>query len=199
MRLRLRLILLVMAAAAARSQVVQIRVLATTDLHGNIYPYDYYTAKPAARGLAKIATLVARERTANTILVDCGDTIQGSALEFVHQTSIRDGRREGDPMMLAMNRMGYDAMAVGTHEVNYGLKNLEAASRDAKFTWLAANVENSRFAGHIIKEMAGVKVAIIGVTTPAIPAWEKAENYSGLSYRDAPAAVKRELAAIKAD
>src|SRR5713101_8395908 len=56
---------LILAAGAAPAQTVTIRVLATTDLHGNIYPYDYYAAKPAARGLAKIATLIARERAAN--------------------------------------------------------------------------------------------------------------------------------------
>src|SRR6266849_2705544 len=88
--------LVLVAAGCADGQsapgAVQIRVLATTDLHGNIYPYDYYTAKPAARGLAKIATLIAQERAANpnTLLVDCGDTIQGSPLESVHQGAVRD-------------------------------------------------------------------------------------------------------------
>src|SRR6266849_6150732 len=99
------LCLMLFAAGCAAGQTVQIRVLATTDLHGNIYPYDYYTAKPAARGLAKIATLIAQERAANpnTLLLDCGDTIQGSPLESVHQAAVRDGARSPDPMMLAMN------------------------------------------------------------------------------------------------
>src|SRR5262249_14366069 len=77
------LLAILLTAGFAAAQTVQIRVLATTDLHGNIYPYDYYLAKPAARGLAKIATLIAQERSANpnTILLDCGDTIQGAPLE----------------------------------------------------------------------------------------------------------------------
>src|SRR5258708_24973061 len=119
---RVRLWLILVAAGCAAGQTVQVRVLATTDLHGNIYPYDYYTAKPAARGLAKIATLIAQEREANpnTILLDCGDTIQGSPLEAVHQAAIRDGAQSPDPpkdpMMLAMNLLRYDAMAVRNHE-----------------------------------------------------------------------------------
>src|SRR5256885_989590 len=46
---------------AISAREVTVRVLATTDLHGNIFPYDYYTAKPMPRGLAKIATLIAQE------------------------------------------------------------------------------------------------------------------------------------------
>jgi len=73
----------VLLAGFASGQTVHIRVLATTDLHGNLFPYDYYNARPAPRGLAKIATLIEQERrdNPNTLLVDCGDTIQGSPLE----------------------------------------------------------------------------------------------------------------------
>ena len=73
---------------------VSISLLATTDLHGNLYPIDYYTDRPAPRGLAKIATLIARERLRNphTLLLDCGDTIQGTPLESVYQTIVRTGR-----------------------------------------------------------------------------------------------------------
>jgi 2',3'-cyclic-nucleotide 2'-phosphodiesterase / 3'-nucleotidase len=176
------------------AQTVHIRVLATTDLHGNLFPYDYYTAKPAPRGLAKIATLIAQERRdhPNTLLVDCGDTIQGSPLETVHQADIRNGATSADPMMLAMNALRYDAMTVGNHEFNYGRRNLEAARKTAHFPWLAANIEgDSGFVPYLVKTVAGVRIAIIGVTTPAIPAWEKAENYAGLRFTDPVAAVKK--------
>ena len=158
---------------------MNIRVLATTDLHGNLFPYDYYAAKPAPRGLAKIATLIAQERRdhPNTLLVDCGDTIQGSPLETVHQADIRRGLALPDPMMLAMNELHYDAMSVGNHEFNYGRTNLEAARKSKHFPWLAANIQGDPgFVPFIVKTVAGVRVAIIGVTTPAIPSWEKAEN-----------------------
>jgi 2',3'-cyclic-nucleotide 2'-phosphodiesterase/3'-nucleotidase len=177
----------IIAASPGFERTVTLRFLATTDLHGNIYPYDYYAARPAARGLAKISTLIARERAAqpNTLLLDCGDTIQGSPLEGVHQASIRSGGKDADPMMLAMNRLGYDAMAVGNHEFNYGRKNFEAARKDAKFPWLSANAVGwPAVQPYVIKTIAGVRVAVIGVTTPTVPAWEKEENYRGLRFTD---------------
>ena len=93
------LFLALFLAITAAAQSVTVRILATTDLHGNIYPYDYFTAKPAPRGLAKIATLIAQERNPNTLLIDCGDTIQGATLETVHQQTVRKGTKDPDPMM----------------------------------------------------------------------------------------------------
>ena len=93
-------------------------------------------------------------------------------------------------MMLAMNLLGYDAMAVGNHEYNFGLKNLDKARSDARFPWLSANTgvapggKEQHFDSYVVKTVAGVKVAIIGITTPAIPTWEKPENIG--AYRFLP-------------
>ncbi len=107
---------------------VQITVLGTTDLHGNIYPVDYYTNRPDNRGLAKVATLIrrARKENPNAVLVDSGDTIQGTPLEYFHN---KKNNTPPDPMMLAMNALAYDAMAVGNHEYNFGLKVLDKARK----------------------------------------------------------------------
>src|SRR5580704_17828107 len=107
-------------ASLAWGAEVKITLLATTDLHGNLFPYDYYTAQPAARGLAKIATLIqaARAENPNNLIIDCGDTIQGTPMEAVHQEYVQHGDAvppPPDPMMLAMNAIGYDAMVVGNH------------------------------------------------------------------------------------
>src|SRR3954470_20794448 len=121
--------------APARAQVT---ILSTTDLHGNIEPIDYYTNKSDNRGLAKAATLIKRIRkeSPNVLLIDSGDTIQGSPLESFHG---RKNNRPPDPMMLVMNSLNYDAMTVGNHEYNFGLKVLEKARSEAKFPWLSAN------------------------------------------------------------
>src|ERR1700682_2418207 len=106
MRILRSLVLACLCLLCTQAGHVKITLLATTDLHGNIYPYDYFNAKPAPRGLAKIATLIAAARAdnPNSILIDCGDTIQGTPLEYVHQRQIRGGRSErADPMMLSMN------------------------------------------------------------------------------------------------
>src|SRR5438445_13504262 len=65
---------------------VHITIMSTTDLHGNILPIDYYTNKPDARGLAKAATIIkrARKENPNLLLLDSGDTIQGTPLEYYH-------------------------------------------------------------------------------------------------------------------
>src|SRR5579862_6839381 len=135
--------LLVCVCLPLEAERVKLTVLATTDLHGNLLPLDYFTAQPANRGLAKIATLIRAARAANpdNLLIDCGDTIQGTPLEYVYQTFVRTGRLPlnlafsgapfaHDPMMVAMNALGYDAMVVGNHEFNFGLGNLDRARAD---------------------------------------------------------------------
>jgi len=208
-------VLLLLLAVTAPARTVRVSVLATTDLHGNLNPYDYFTAQAAARGLAKISKLVeaARAENPNSVLVDCGDTIQGSTLEGVYQYYVRNGRLAlglplkdklpVDPMMLAMNHMRYDAMVLGNHEFNYGLKNLDKARGEARFPWLSANTRvpagarTRPFEGYIIKSIDGVKVAIIGVTTPSVPMWEERENYRGYEFLPIVETVSRMVAEVK--
>ena len=194
---------LILAWLAACAEV-KIALLATTDLHGNLFPYDYYTAQPAARGLAKIATLIqtARAENPNNLLIDCGDTIQGTPMEAVYQEKGAPGL-DRDPMMLAMNAIGYDAMVVGNHEFNFGLKNLAKARADAQFPWISSNIEATSggtvkpFAPYFLKTVAGVKIAVIGVTTPMIPAWEAEEHYRGYRFESGVDAVRRSIAELR--
>ena len=200
------LLLALQPPAGPAAERVSVTVLATTDTHGNLLPYDYFTKQAAPRGLAAIATLVesVRRETKNTLLVDCGDTIQGSPLASVYEVERREGRtRDPEPMMLAMNALGYDAMAVGNHEYNFGLEALQAARASARFPWLSANTETGGavppFAPYLVKTVAGVKLAVIGLTTPVIPQWEKPEHIRGLSWLDPVTAVRRALAALEAE
>ena len=181
---------------------VQITILGTTDLHGNIDPIDYYTNKPDNRGIAKIATLIKRIRSEqpNVMLIDSGDTIQGSPLESFHG---RKNNAPPDPMMLVMNSLNYDSMTVGNHEYNFGLKVLEKARGEAKFPWLSANTydkskQQTHYKPYIVKEVAGVKIGILGVTTPGIPNWDNAPNYAGLEFHE-PVAEARKWVAILRD
>jgi 2',3'-cyclic-nucleotide 2'-phosphodiesterase/3'-nucleotidase len=188
------------AAPLAPADRVVVTVLATTDMHGHVYPYDYFTRRPAARGLAAAATLIAevRRETKNTLLVDCGDTIQGSPLTSVYQAARREGRTTApEPMTLAMSRIGYDAMVMGNHELNHGLASLAFARASASFPWLSANTRSTGavppFAPYLLKVVGGVKLAVIGVTTPAIPQWEKPENIAGLAFLDPLESVRQAL------
>jgi 2',3'-cyclic-nucleotide 2'-phosphodiesterase/3'-nucleotidase len=190
-------LLLGWVATTLSAERVRIRVLVTTDLHGYLLPWDYNTAQPAPRGLASIATLIheARAQNPNGLLIDCGDTIQGSPLEGVYQRSVRDHNNTApEPMIAAMNALGYDAMVVGNHEFNYGLKNLRLAQHQAKFPLLAANIRLSSaergFEPWVIKTVRGVKVAVVGLTTPGVPFWETAENYRGFSFEQGVEAAR---------
>ena len=200
-----RILTLLCVSVALPAQTARITILATADLHGHLLPYDYYTAKPANLGLAKIATLIERERALNphALLFDCGDTIQGSPLEAVYQHSVR---RNGtavppDPMMAAMNAAGFEAMVLGNHEFNYGLANLQRAREAARFPWLSANtVGGSRpFQPSIVKELAGVKVAIAGITTPSIPEWEKPEYYAGYKFLPGVDSARKAVAQLRSE
>jgi 2',3'-cyclic-nucleotide 2'-phosphodiesterase/3'-nucleotidase len=173
-------------AGRSASKRVQIIILGTTDLHGNVFPIDYYTNKPDNRGLAKVGTIIKRTRkeNPNVVLIDSGDTIQGTPLAYYHN---KKNNLPPDPMMLAMNALNYDAMAVGNHEYNFGLKVLEKARSEAKFPWLSANTYNkgtgeTHYKPYIVKEVDGVRIGILGLTTPGVPTWENAPNYAGLEF-----------------
>ncbi len=180
---------------------IQITVLGTTDLHGNIYPVDYYTNKPDNRGLAKVAALIKRFRkeNPNTLLVDSGDTIQGTPLQYYHN---KKNNNPPDPMMLSMNALGYDALAVGNHEYNFGLKVLEKARNEAKFPWLSGNTykkgtDKTHYQPYLVKEVSGVRVGILGLTTPGVPVWENIQNYAGLEFREPVSEARKWVSVLR--
>ncbi len=188
-------------AQDAASPRVNITILGTTDLHGNIYPVDYYTNKPDNRSLAKIATLIRRARKDNpaALLIDSGDTIQGTPLEYYHN---KKNNQPPDPMMLAMNSLKYDAMAVGNHEYNFGLSVLEKARKEAVFPWLSANTydkgtSKTHYQPYIIKEVSGVRIGILGLTTPGIPNWENTQNYAGLEFHEPVAEARKWVSVLR--
>lgn len=185
---------------------VRIEVLATTDMHGRLMAWDYFTAKPVAGGLTRLATLIRQQRAANpnTLLIDIGDTIEGTPLVARHHAAVTAGSTaRPDPMMLAMNHLGYDAMTVGNHEYNFGLKVLNRSRDDARFPWLSANTSASgtarKYEPAVIKTVAGVRIGIFGITTPAIPEFEKPENYAGYKFEDGVAAARRAVEALRRD
>src|SRR5216684_4034302 len=180
------------AAASACADVV---ILGTTDMHGRVFPIDYYTNKYDNVGIAKVATLIkeARKNDPDLLLVDSGDTIQGTPLEYFHN---KRNNAPPDPMMLAMNALHYDSMTVGNHEYNFGLKVLEKARSEAKFPWLSANTyskdtSTTHYQPYIIKEVEGVRIGLLGLTTPGIPNWENVPNYAGLEFKETVSEAKK--------
>ena len=192
----------VQSDSSASGAGVHLVLLGTTDLHGRIEPLDYWTNKPANLGLAKIATLVqqVRAREPHVLLFDSGDAIQGTPLAYYFA---RKDTARPDPMMLAMNALGYDAMAVGNHEFNFGLGVLLKVKKEAHFPILGANVRSgcsdcpSYFQPYIIKEIAGVRVGIVGFVTPSIPSFELPENYKGYRFEPIVESAKRVIPELR--
>lgn len=171
-------------------------VMGTTDLHGNVFNWDYFKdaeyadAQGNAKGLARIATLVAQVRKekgrANTLLLDAGDTIQGTPLTYYYAKVEPITAKGGPvhPMAQAMNAIGYDAVALGNHEFNYGIETLRKFEEQCDFPLLGANAVDAKtlrpaFPPYLMKTFRvpgapSVKVAVLGLTNPGIAIWDKA-------------------------
>ncbi len=181
---------------------VTLTLLGTTDLHGNIEPFDYYANQPANRGLAKVATLIRRERAErpNLLLLDSGDLIQGTPLAYYFA---RKDTPKPNPTIAVMNALGYDAAALGNHEFNFGLAVLWKAKGEAKFPILAANLRQTyksgvpHFRPYIIRNVAGVRVGIVGFVTPGVPRWEIPAHYRGYQFEDIVDAARRVVPEVR--
>jgi len=181
-------------SAQGAPAAVDLVVAATTDIHGRVRGWNYDTDRPdSGVGLARAATIVdslrracpgrvvqrgAVERDAAAgcvLLIDAGDITQGNAIAFVAARASRDSGPT--PVIAAMNAMRYDAAAVGNHDFNYGVPYLERNLRQAHFPLLAANVrraDGSRLVpAWTMVERAGVKVGIVGATTPGSMVWDR--------------------------
>lgn len=154
----------------------KITILATTDIHGNILGYNYDKGESFNNsGMNRIYSYIkqVKSENLNTLVVDNGDIIQGNTLTDEMYSNKKD---EKHPVISAMNFMGYDAMVLGNHEFNFGLDLIKSLEKQSDFPFLSANVDY-RESGedfvktHTIINCGGVRVGIIGLTTPNVPRW----------------------------
>ncbi|WP_293059781.1 bifunctional UDP-sugar hydrolase/5'-nucleotidase [Okeania sp. SIO2B3] len=164
-----------------------ITILETSDLHGNLMPYDYYTNQPAEWGLAKVANLIAQERAKNPnlLLIDAGDTIQGTPLTYYYN---RIDTEAVHPMAVTMNALKFDAATLGNHEFDYGTNVLSRWISQLNFPIVCANIQKSddtpAFQPYIIKNVDGIKIGILGFITTATSNWVSSENIAGLTFEN---------------
>ncbi|EFL31437.1 2',3'-cyclic-nucleotide 2'-phosphodiesterase [Streptomyces viridochromogenes DSM 40736] len=179
-------------------------VMGTTDLHGNVFNWDYFTDKEFDDkdhndvGLAKVSTLVNRIRAEkgrrNTLLIDAGDTIQGTQLSYYYAKVDPITAKGGPvhPMAQAMNAMDYDAAALGNHEFNYGIPVLRKFEQQCRFPLLGANALDAKtlrpafapYSMHRLRTPFGrdVRVAVLGLTNPGIAIWDKANVQGKMTF-----------------
>ncbi len=170
------------------AQDLRVQVLATSDLHGHFRPEDTYSLKPTTTGWNKLASLIKAKKAQNpnTVLVDCGDTLQGEPVNYVRNRLHPDWP---EPSIALMNSLGYAAMVVGNHEYDFGLDVLRAAEKQARFPFLSANTFKSAggktaFATHIKVQVGGANVLVVGFTTPSVPRLMDAKAYGGYVFQD---------------
>ncbi|PYL94644.1 MAG: hypothetical protein DMF18_10040, partial [Verrucomicrobia bacterium] len=195
------------AAAALESDTVCISILHTTDLHGHILPTADYNGNPDYGGLARCAAQIRRWRrqNSNSLLIDVGDVYQGTDVSL---------RNKGELMIDLFNQLKYDAWIVGNHEFDWGIETFINALQRSAMPVLASNtVLDGKPAGAssdlqhpfakiqplIMKEIAGIKLAIIGVTTPGMPFWLHPEFTRGIDFQNPVEPVRRAVARAKSE
>jgi len=168
-------------------QIDTLYILQTTDVHGRIYPYDYFNDEPAKVGFAQVYSRIKEYRAKhnNVILVDAGDVLQGTPLAYYFNKIETD---IPNPLILTMNRMDYDAFTVGNHEIEQGVAVYTRAEKESDFPWLSANAElddgTTFFKPYTIVKENDFLIGIIGLTTPGIPTMLDTTYYPGITWKD---------------
>lgn len=171
------------------SQTINVKIVETSDVHGAIFPYDLKENKETNSSLARVTTYL-KEQRADTnqivFLLDNGDIIQGDPVVYYYNFE------KTDTIHLyadVMNYMKYDAATIGNHDIEAGHDVYDKFNKEINFPWLAANAINtetnqSYFKPYTTIERGGVKIAVLGLITPAIPQWLPEKIWSGMRFDD---------------
>ena len=187
------------AAVRVRDSTL-LRVLATTDLHGQLEPrvWDWSQGRQVG-GVAALKPWLdslARACGCTAIRLDAGDEMQGTALSNVTY---------GRGTVEAMNAMGIDAAAIGNHEFDWSVDTLRQRMSEAKYAFVSANITNTAGTARpewakpwTLVEKYGTRVAVIGLTTTETPTATAPRNVQGLTFGDGAQAIKRYLPEARA-
>lgn len=164
------------SAASFWPFTMDLQILATSDTHGKFDPWDYAANKEDTTGsVAQQATAIKQLRTADTLVIDAGDTIQGNSSQLFLEDDVH-------PMVAAMNAIGYDVWVTGNHEYNYGMDTLQKIMAEQNAKVLTGNVyapDGTPLAdGYTIVRKKDLKIGLIGMVTPNITRWD-AVNLTG--------------------
>ena len=191
--------LLLALSLPASARTVPLTVLHTTDLHGALCrPPEHEAARFPRAGMDRLATLIrqACDENPNHLLLDGGDFAQGTL-----DNTLSGGRR----MAEVFNALGYDAIAVGNHEFDWGVPALASLLEVPAMPVLAANLRVDEDAPAslrairpwIVRELDGVRIGVVGLTTPNLPRWFAGLAAQGIAVEDTRTALERVLPEIK--
>jgi 2',3'-cyclic-nucleotide 2'-phosphodiesterase (5'-nucleotidase family) len=186
----LSLVLCLILAPWGYAGQVDLKILYVNDFHGFAEPYKPAGAEAPLGGIAYLAGAVDRARGKSpSLLLAAGDMIQGNPWANLFR---------GKSTLDVMNAMRFDAMVVGNHEFDFGPKILKERMAQARFPLLAANVKGvPALKPYVIKNLPGVRVAIIGVVTPETPVATHPRNVAGLTFSTPESAVRKYLPELK--
>ncbi len=175
----------------------RIRILATSDVHGHITPYLYTDGSEYDGGFAKLSTLIQQLRDDNTLLIDNGDSIEGSALTRYHAA---EHARMVSPVTAVMNAMGYDYINLGNHDFSLGQRALAIHLKALKAPCITSNIafhDAPLGPTYVIRDFDGVKVALIGVSITDTKYTEPKENTEGYRFLDTIETVQNAVDAVR--
>jgi 2',3'-cyclic-nucleotide 2'-phosphodiesterase (5'-nucleotidase family) len=184
------------AQQSSATDTLSLVVMSTTDIHGWVLPWDYYTDRPEPRyGLSRVATLVdsVRARHPHTLLLDAGDWMQGNPMA---EYFARADTLAHYPLLQAADAMGYDALVIGNHEFNFGIEHLDRRIEQTVTPIIAANIyrhgtTEPAYTPYVIRDVGGVRVGIVGLTTPGSAVWDRPRVEGRLDFGDGLDAARR--------
>ncbi len=206
-------------ANPATAPEVTIRLIATSDLHAAVLPFNYWTSQRLpGLGLSEIARQieVARAEVPNSLLFDNGDFLQGNPLADYVATIRR--RHRTHPVIAAFNALNYDAVTLGNHEFNYGLPFLDATLSDARFPVVSANIATRlgkspardktlvppyTILRRVFRDQSGrevtLRIGVIGFAPPQIEVWDRERLQGSIRMRDIIASARAWLPRMRAN
>ncbi len=181
---------LAMPAQAAETNAgsASITILHTNDIHSRVDGSD------DSIGYARLSALIkqVKEQNPNTLVIDAGDTFHGQTIANLVR---------GESIVRIMNEIGYDAMAPGNHDFNYGQERLLELAQETRFPILAANVkreDGSRLLeSSVVREVGGVKIGLFGLSTPETAFKTHPNNVAGIDFADPVAEAKAAVAELQ--
>ena len=176
------------AVHASQDGEVTLKLIETSDVHGCYFPYDFIRNKPMKGSLARVSLYVKeqREKYENVILMDNGDILQGQPVAYYYNYMDTISEHVCAAML---NYMKYDVGTMGNHDVETGHAVYDRWVRQCNFPVLGANIVDNKtekpyLPPYQVIEKEGVKIAILGMITPAIPSWLPEQLWSGLHFED---------------
>lgn len=191
-----------LGAHGADKKEVILNIIETSDVHGSYFPYDFITRKPQNGSLARLSSLVNERRSQYKdafMLVDNGDILQGQPIAYYY--NYIDTKTEHVCASM-LNYLRYDLGNMGNHDVEPGHAVYDRWVSQCKFPVLGANIIDTKtnkpyLPPYKVLEREGVKVAVLGMITPAIPSWLPEQLWSGLRFDDMETTARHWMKIIK--